>query len=290
MASALSAAPGVDRPSISPIPVSPSLAIVAFKSLAAPQDAQTYALVRHLRLQTLPPVYAGTANHVYVYGATAIQVDFAAVLTAKMGLFIAAVVGLSFLLLAVAFRSVVIPLTAAVMNLLAAAASFGVVVAIFQWGWGSEALGIGRGGPIDAWAPVMFFAILFGLSMDYQVFLVSRIHEEWQRSGDAARAVTVGQAETGGIITVAALIMIAVFGGFVLGDLRAIKLFGAGLASAVFLDAFVLRTVMVPALMHVLGRANWYLPAWLDRMLPRVTVAPEELRATPSNDLTLAAR
>src|SRR6185437_6689391 len=152
-----------------------------------------------------------------------------------------------------------------------AGASFGVVVAIFQYGWGADALGLGKGGPIDAWAPVMFFAILFGLSMDYQVFLVSRMHEEWVHTKDNARSVIVGQAETGRIITAAALIMIAVFGGFVLGDMRAIKVFGIGLASAVFLDAFLLRTVLVPSLMHVVGRMNWYLPRWLDRVTPQVS-------------------
>ena len=193
-----------------------------------------------------------------------------------MPLFIAAVVGLSFLLLMIAFRSVVIPLTAAIMNLFAAGASFGIVVAIFQWGWGSEALGVGKGGPIDAWAPVMFFAILFGLSMDYQVFLVSRMHEEWVHTKDNARAITVGQAETGGIITAAALIMIAVFGGFVLGDLRAIKLFGIGLASAVFLDAFLLRTILVPSLMHLLGKANWYFPKSLEKITPHVSIDAED--------------
>jgi RND superfamily putative drug exporter len=250
--------------------------LLSFKSTTAPQDAKTYSLVKHLRSHTLPPVYDGTPNHLYVYGDTAIQVDFAKVLAAKMPLFIAAVVGLSFLLLMIAFRSLVVPLTAAVMNLLAAGASFGVVVAIFQWGWGSEALGIGKGGPIDAWAPVMFFAILFGLSMDYQVFLVSRMHEEWVHTKDTERSITVGQAETGGIITAAAIIMIAVFGGFVLGDLRAIKLFGIGLASAVFLDAFLLRTVLVPSLMHLLGKANWYFPKWLDRITPQVSVEPHE--------------
>ena len=150
-----------------------------------------------------------------------------------MPLFIAAVVGLSFLLLMIAFRSLVVPLTAAVMNLLAAGASFGVVVAIFQWGWFAEALGIGKGGPIEAWAPVMVFAIVFGLSMDYQVFLVSRMHEEWVHTRDNRRAVQVGQAATGGIITAAALIMIAVFLGFVLDPNRAVKLFGVGLAGAV---------------------------------------------------------
>jgi putative drug exporter of the RND superfamily len=273
---ALQATPGVEPTSVHPIPLSSSVALVSFKSTTSPQDAKTYALVRHLRTQTLPPLYSGTADHVYVYGDTAIQVDFAKVLAAKMPLFIAAVVGLSFLLLMIAFRSLVIPLTAAAMNLLAAGASFGVVVAIFQFGWGSEAFGIGKGGPIDAWAPVMFFAILFGLSMDYQVFLVSRMHEEWAHTKDNRRAIIVGQAETGSIITAAALIMMAVFGGFVLGDQRAIKLFGIGLASAVFLDAFLLRTVLVPSLMHLIGDRNWYLPNWLERVTPKVSFEPAD--------------
>jgi putative drug exporter of the RND superfamily len=198
------------------------------------------------------------------------------VLSAKMPLFFVAIIGLSFLLLMLAFRSLVVPLTAAVMNLFAAGASFGIVVAIFQWGWGSEALGIGSGGPIDAFLPVLFFAILFGLSMDYQVFLVSRMHEEWVHTGDNARAIQVGQAETGGIITAAALIMIAVFGGFILGDARAIKLIGIGLGGAIFLDAFILRTVLVPSLMHQIGKANWYFPKWLDRITPHVSVEPDD--------------
>jgi RND superfamily putative drug exporter len=204
-----------------------------------------------------------------------VYVDFARVLAAKMPFFFAAVVGLSFLLLMVAFRSLLIPATAAVMNLLAAGASFGIVVAIFQWGWGSELLGIGSGGPIEAFAPVMFFAVLFGLSMDYQVFLISRMHEEYALTGSNRRAITVGQAETGGVITAAALIMISVFGGFVLGDQRVIKLFGIGLATAILLDAFLIRTVLVPALMHVFGRANWYYPRWLERATPRLSVEPE---------------
>jgi len=283
---ALTSTPGVDPTSVHAIPLSNSVAFVSFKSTTSPQDAKTYNLVRHLRSSTLPPLYTGSTNHIYVYGDTAIQVDFAKVLAAKMPLFIAAVVGLSFLLLLVAFRSLVIPLTAAAMNLLAAGASFGVVVAIFQYGWGSEALGIGRGGPIDAWAPVMFFAILFGLSMDYQVFLVSRMYEEWLHTKHNGRAITVGQAETGSIITAAALIMIAVFGGFVLGDQRAIKLFGIGLASAVFLDAFLLRTVLVPALMHLLGNRNWYLPKWLERVTPRVSFEPPD-EVEPQEDAVL---
>jgi RND superfamily putative drug exporter len=167
------------------------------------------------------------------------------------------------------------------MNLFAAGASFGILVAIFQWGWFSEALGIGSGGPIDAFLPVLFFAVLFGLSMDYQVFLVSRMHEEWVHTRDNRRAIRVGQAETGGIITAAALIMIAVFGGFLLGDARVIKMVGLGLGGAIFLDAFILRTVLVPALMHLLGRSNWYFPKWLDRITPRVSVEPVEDGWTP---------
>jgi RND superfamily putative drug exporter len=276
VSTALQGTTGVDPTSVHAIPLNRTVAFVSFKSTTSPQDAKTYALVKDLRSHTLPPVYDGTANHVYVYGDTAIQVDFAKVLAAKLPIFIAAVVGLSFLLLLVAFRSLVIPLTAAVMNLLAAGASFGVVVAIFQYGWGADALGLGKGGPIDAWAPVMFFAILFGLSMDYQVFLVSRMYEEWLHTHDNKRAVIVGQGETGSIITAAALIMIAVFGGFVLGDERAIKIFGIGLATAVFLDAFLLRTILVPSLMHVLGDRNWYLPKWLDRITPKVSFEPPD--------------
>ena len=176
----------------------------------------------------------------------------------------------------VAFRSILIPATAAVMNLLAAGASFGLIVAIFQWGWASELLGIGKGGPIEPFIPVMFFAILFGLSMDYQVFLVSRMHEEWTRTHDNKRAITTGQGETGGIITAAAIIMIAVFSGFILGDNRIIKLFGIGLGGAIFIDAFILRTVLVPSLMHVFGSANWAYPKLLQNITPQTSLESTE--------------
>ncbi len=209
----LETVPDVAANSVQAIPTGKGVALVTFKSVTSPQDAKTTALVKDLRSNVLPTLYRGSPNHVYVYGVTAVFVDFAKVLSDKLPLFFAAVIGLSFLLLLVAFRSIVISLTAAAMNLLAAGASFGVVVAIFQWGWLSEALKVGGGGPIEAFLPVLFFAILFGLSMDYQVFLVSRMHEEWRRTGDNARAVTFGQGETGGIITAAGLIMIAVFGG-----------------------------------------------------------------------------
>ena len=191
-------------------------------------------------------------------------------LTDKLPLFIAVIVGLGFLLLLIAFRSIVVPLTAAVMNLLAAGASFGVVVAFFQWGWGSDALGLGKAGPIDAFVPVLTLAVLFGLSMDYQVFLVSRMHEEWVHTGDNRRSVTTGQASTGRVITAAATIMICVFLAFVFGGQRVVAEFGVGLASAVFIDAFILRTVLVPALMHLFGKANW----WLPRLARPLAAAP----------------
>jgi RND superfamily putative drug exporter len=282
---ALEGVPGVDRSSLGTVSLTKDIAFVSFKTTTSPQSEKTYTLVRHLRSDVFPPLYNGTANHIYAYGDTAINVDFAKVLARKMPLFIGVVVGLSFLLLLIAFRSLVIPLTAAVMNLLAAAGSFGLVVAIFQYGWGSDALNAGPGAPIDAWTPVMLFAILFGLSMDYQVFLVSRMHEEWVHTKENKRSITVGQGETGGIITAAAIIMIAVFLGFLLTPGRPIKIFGTGLAAAVFLDAFVLRTMLVPSLMHLFGKSNWFFPKWLEKVTPRLSVEPpEELAAAASTD------
>jgi RND superfamily putative drug exporter len=272
IATTLATTDGVDRGSLGAVPLTRSIAFVSFKTTTSPQSEQTYQLVRDLRSNVLPPLYQGTANHIYVYGDTAINVDFAKVLSRKMPLFIA----------------VVVALTAAVMNLLAAAGSFGLVVAIFQFGWLSDSMGAGPGGPIDAWIPVMLFAILFGLSMDYQVFLVSRMHEEWVHTEDNERSVTVGQAETGGIITAAAIIMIAVFLGFLLTPGRPIKIFGTGLAAAVFLDAFVLRTFLVPSLMHVFGRWNWFFPRRLDRITPRVSVEPPERLDEPQLNPTEA--
>jgi RND superfamily putative drug exporter len=198
------------------------------------------------------------------------------VLSSKLPLFLTVVILLGCLLLMIAFRSVVIPLTAAVMNLLAAGAAFGVVVAIFQWGWGSNAIGLGAPGPIESFLPVMLIAILFGLSMDYQVFLVSRIHEEWLRTKDTARAVRVGQAATGRVITAAAAIMVLVFLAFVLEGRRPIGEFGLGLAAAIVLDALLLRTILVPAAMHLLGNRNWWVPRWLDRALPHIDVEAAE--------------
>ena len=175
-----------------------------------------------------------------------------------------------------AFRSLLIPATAAVMNLLAAAATFGVLTAFLQWGWGAGAFGLGKAGPIETYLPVLTLAILFGLSMDYQVFLVSRMNEEWVHGRDNRQAVRAGQRETARVITAAATIMICVFLTFSLLGQRDIAEFGIGLAAAVALDAFILRTALVPALMHIFGDANWWLPRWLDRLLPHLAIEPPQ--------------
>ncbi len=284
VATSLAAVENVDKASVLARPATDELAFIGFKSVTGPQDTETVDLVKSLRADVIPGLVDDTDTDIYVYGETAVTIDFSGVLAAKMPYFFVAVVGLSFLLLMVAFRSLVIPATAAAMNLLAATASFGILVAVFQWGWLGDALGVGAGGPIEAFMPVLFFAILFGLSMDYQVFLVSRIHEEWVHTGDNARSVRVGLGETGGIITAAGLIMITVFAGFALSEERVLQMLGIGLASAVFLDAFIVRTMLVPSVMHRLGKSNWWYPRWLGRITPRVSIEPPESRnAAPPN-------
>ena len=263
---------------VAPLPGKPGakVAVIELFPKTAPQDVKTSQLITHLRNDVIPPLERGTTLRVYVGGSTAIFDDFAAIIGSKLPLFIAVIVGLGFLLLLVAFRSLLVPATAAVMNLLAAGAAFGVLVVFFQWGWGATLLGLGKPGPIEAFLPVIMLAILFGLSMDYQVFLVSRMHEEWVHGGDNERAVTIGQATTGRVISAAAAIMICVFLAFVLGGERIIAEFGIGLAAAVFLDAAIIRTVLVPSLMHLFGRRNWWLPAVIDRHLPHLSVEPVE--------------
>ncbi|MFE0106252.1 MMPL family transporter [Streptomyces sp. NPDC059009] len=245
---------------------------------SAPQSQQTSELVSHLRDDVLPRAESGTSLDLHVGGVTAGYDDFAEIIVGKLPLFVGVVIGLGCLLLLLAFRSVGIPLKAAAMNVAAVAAAFGIVVAVFQWGWGSELLGLGRAGPIEPFLPVIMVSVLFGLSMDYQVFLVSRMYEEWLETGDNRVAVRVGLAETSRVINSAAVIMISVFLAFVLSGDRVIAMFGIGLAAAVALDAFVLRTLLVPALMHLLGGANWWLPRRLDRWLPRLSIEPPECR------------
>src|SRR4051812_37323510 len=260
---------------VSPPVPSPNgrIALIEARPATAPQDAATSRLIKKLRNDVIPSAAAGLP--VYVGGITAIFDDFAGVLTDKLPLFIFVIVALGCLLLMIAFRSLLIPATAAAMNLLAAGAAFGVVTAVFQKGFLAGPLGVGTG-PVEAFLPVMMLAILFGLSMDYQVFLVSRMHEEWVNTEDNAHSVRIGQAATGRVITAAATIMILVFGSFLLAGQRVIAEFGIGLASAVFLDAFILRTVLVPAVMHMIGKRNWWLPRRLDRALPRVAVEGAE--------------
>ncbi|MFI2722315.1 MMPL family transporter [Streptomyces collinus] len=246
---------------------------------SSPQSKATSELVDRLRGEVLPRAESGTSLDVQVGGMTAGYDDFADVIVSKLPVFVGVVIGLGCLLLLLAFRSVGIPLKAAAMNVAAVASAFGVVVAIFQWGWGSELLGLGSAGPIEPFLPVIMVSVLFGLSMDYQVFLVSRMYEEWLETGDNRRAVRVGLAETSRVINSAAVIMISVFLAFVLSGDRVIAMFGIALAAAVALDAFVLRTLLVPALMHLLGGANWWLPRWLDKRMPRISIEPPESRA-----------
>jgi RND superfamily putative drug exporter len=253
---------------------------------SAPQDYATIQLVAHLRADVIPPVAEQNHMHVYVGGVTAGSVDFATTLGHKLPLFIGVVVLLSALLLMVVFRSLVIPLQAAFMNLLSIGAALGVIVMVFQWGWLDGLMEISRG-PIESFIPVMLFAIVFGLSMDYEVFLVSRIHEQWARGSDSRSAVGEGLALTGRVVTAAAAIMICVFLSFMLGENRVIKEFGLSLASAVFLDAVVVRCLLLPAVLSILAERTWRIPAWLDRALPHVNIegrAVTDAAASPARD------
>jgi putative drug exporter of the RND superfamily len=248
-----------------------TVAIMQVFPTTDPQAKATADLVNRLRDHVVPSV-VGNQVAVKVGGLTAAADDFASYTAARLPIFMGAVLILSFLLLMVVFRSLLVPLKAVIMNLLSIGAAYGVVVAVFQWGWGASLIGVGREAPVEAWAPVFIFAIVFGLSMDYEVFLLSRIREEYDRTGNNATAVADGLALTARVITAAALIMVCVFGSFVFGPEVALKLMGLGLAVAVLIDATVVRMVLVPATMELLGDWNWWLPKWLDRILPRVHV------------------
>ncbi len=249
----------------------------------APQDAATADLVHRLRDDVLP----STGIKVNVGGFTAGGIDFATFISGRLPILIGAVLVLSFLLLMIVFRSLLVPLKAVIMNLLSVGAAYGVIVAIFQWGWGLSLIGVDKAGPVEAWAPMMLFAIVFGLSMDYEVFLLSRMKEEFDRTGDNATAVADGLAATARVITAAAIIMVCVFSAFVLGDDRNLKLFGLGMAVAVLVDATIVRMVLVPATMELLGARNWWIPKWLDRVLPHLNVEgthPEAHIGAVAND------
>jgi RND superfamily putative drug exporter len=270
---AVRATPGVAFATPVQVSADKNAAVIVAYPTTSPQSAQTSTLVNHLRSTVIPEATAGSGLHVLVGGETAASVDASNYLAHRLFWVIGAVVVLAFLLLMAVFRSVVIPLKAAIMNLLSVGAAYGVLVAVFQWGWAGSVIGIGRTGPIDPWIPLMMFTILFGLSMDYEVFLLSRIREEWRRTGDNSSSVANGLANTGRVITAAAAIMICVFGSFVIGDpLRVLKVFGFGLAVSILIDASLVRLVLVPSVMELLGRANWYMPGWLNRIVPHLGV------------------
>lgn len=249
---------------------------IAVYPTTAPQDEATAELLSTLRDQVNPALEEATGAQLYVGGTQAITQDFTSVLSDALPVFLAVVVGLGFIALVILFHSIVIPLTGALTSLLSLAAAMGIAVAVFQWGWFADLIGVTSTGPIFPFVPIMVFAILFGLSMDYQVFLVSRMQEEWVRTGDNLTSIRRGLAGSGRVVVIAALIMSSVFLAFVPSTDAIIKLFGVALASAVIIDAFVVRLVLVPSLMSMFGKANWWLPGWLDRILPKVKIEPGE--------------
>jgi RND superfamily putative drug exporter len=252
-------------------PARPTAVLWNLVPKSGPQDAATTQLVKRLRSDVLPPVERAAGIDVAITGTVAVNVDFSDYLSSRLPYFFGVVLALSFLLLMVVFRSLLVPLKAVVMNLLSIGAAYGVVVALFQWGWLKDVIGV-QAGPIEPWAPMMLFAIVFGLSMDYEVFLLSRIREYWHGSGDSRASVADGLAATAKVITAAAAIMVFVFGSFILENNRVVKLMGTGLATAILLDATIVRLLLVPATMELLGDKNWWLPRWLDRLLPSIDV------------------
>ncbi|MFF9014455.1 MMPL family transporter [Streptomyces sp. NPDC014870] len=251
-------------------------------SVAAPQDEKTTSLTNHLSDDVLPQAVSGTTAQTYVTGTTAAQVDFLDIVSSRLPLIIAVVVALAFLVILVVFRGPLVALKAALLNLLSIAASYGVVVAVFQWGWGGPALGVSGDVPIESYVPMMMFAIVFGLSMDYEIFLLSRVHEAWLRTGDAKASVAHALEITARVITCAALIMVSVFAAFILNDNIVIKMMGLGLAASVLIDATVARLLLVPAVMTLLGKSAWWTPRWLDRILPHIDTEGEGQLPPPS--------
>ncbi len=265
-------------------PASSQAALMQVIPTTSPQDVETSDLVTHLRDDIIPAAISGTTLDVHVTGSVPASIDFTSYLSQRILLFFGVVLALSFLLLMMVFRSLLVPLKAVIMNMLSIASAYGVAVAIFQWGWGSSLFGV-EPAPIEPFVPMMLFAIVFGLSMDYEVFLLSRVKEEFDHSGDPVNSVADGLAATARVITAAAAIMVVVFGSFLFEDTRIIKLFGTGLAVAVLLDASLVRMLLVPATMRLLGAKNWWLPGWLDRILPSLNVeGPVDEQETHAGD------
>jgi RND superfamily putative drug exporter len=270
---AIAADPGVDSVAPAEVNADESAAVIRVTPTSSPQDGATSALVHRLRDDVIPTAMAGVDGaRVYVGGQTATFIDLSDQLSRRLPWFIAAVIGLSVVLLMMVFRSIAVPVKAALMNLLSIGSAYGILVAVFQWGWFKGVFGVEETVPIISFMPMMLFAILFGLSMDYEVFLLSRVREEYLHRRDNDAAVIEGIAATARVITSAALIMISVFAAFILGDDVGIKMFGLGLAVAVLIDATLVRIVLVPATMKLLGDWNWWLPGWLDRILPNLDI------------------
>ncbi len=279
LAAAVASTPGVKV--VSPPLLAPdaAVAIAQITPTTSPTDPATAALVRTLRQQVIPRVTASgtiTADQVLVGGSTATSIDLTNLIRARLFPFIGGVILAAFVLLTMVFRSLFVSFKAAVMNVLSIGAAYGVIVAIFQWGWGRGAIGLEETVPIVAFVPVMMFAILFGLSMDYEVFLLSRIREDYDRTGDSHTSVVNGLTATARVITAAALIMISVFLAFVTNPSPTVKMIGLGMAAAVFIDATLVRMVLVPATMELAGRLNWWCPRWLDRILPHINIDPPQ--------------
>ena len=275
---AIKATPGIADATAPILNPAKDTALFTAYATTSQQDTATSDLVKKLRNDVVPGVIGGSGAKVYVGGQTAAAVDIGGRISSRLPFLFVGVIGLSFVLLMAVFRSVLVAVKAAIMNLLSIGASYGVLVAVFQWGWGAKFIGIEKG-PVETFLPMMLFGILFGLSMDYEVFLISRIREEYLATRDNATAVTNGLAATARVITAAAAIMVTVFFSFALGDNRVIKEFGIGLATAILVDATLVRMVLVPATMELLGEANWWLPRWLDRALPNLHVEGPKERA-----------
>ena len=287
LATSLASDPGIDRvappfPSDMASPAESEAWIIQVIPTSSPQDEETAATVERLRDEVLPSALSGSGITASVTGAAASNIDFTDYMASRIFVFFGAVLGVSFLLLMMVFRSVLVPLKAVLMNVLSIASAYGVAVAIFQWGWFSSVFGV-EPAPIEPFVPLMLFAIVFGLSMDYEVFLLSRVKEEYDRTGDPTNSVADGLAATARVISAAAAIMVVVFGAFLLEDDRIVKLFGVGLAVAVLLDATLVRMLLVPATMALLGRGNWWIPQWLDRVLPKLNVEGETHSGLPTS-------
>jgi len=275
LAAAIAADPGITSVGPAFVDAEAGIATLVAQPTTAPQDGATFETVERLRADVFPAVLDASPATAHVGGNTASFGDVAGRVSDRLPAFIGAVILLSFLLLMLVFRSVLVPLKAALLNLLSIGAAYGVLVAVFQWGWGKDLIGLESTVPVVSFIPMFLFAILFGLSMDYEVFLLSRVREHYVETGDNDAAVVHGLATTARVITSAALIMISVFGGFVFGSDPTTKMFGLGLATAIFVDATVVRIVLVPATMKLLGDANWWLPGWLDRILPTIDIDSE---------------